>query len=543
MFVPGSAKNFRVLLVEENPVDARLLDAMVEASRSGFKVEWSVRTLAQGMLIIDTSEVDVILLDLTLPDSSGIETFKSARAHSRRLPIIVLSGSDDEELALYAMHEGAQDYLVKTQIDTQLLLRAMRYAVERHRVEEALAHERNLLRNLLDNLPDYIYAKDVEGRYVIDNRAHMEFLQIKKPEDVVGKTVFDFFPEELAALFHADDQAIIASGNALVNREEPSITPAGEHRWISTTKVPLKNRQNRPTGLVCIGRDITEQRLAQEQLKEANAELSKSQEELLRALAELKEAHEELRSVQLQLIEAEKMKSIGRLAAGVAHEVKNPLAIITMGVEYLLNQELAQQEIAASVLNDILAAVKRADNVVRGLLDFSAPKNLEVRTQDLNAVIDQSLSLVRGELGPDLKVLRELDPNLPPLKLDNIKIGQVFVNVFTNAIHAMGKTGVLTVRTYAKQLTGVGQNVGDSRSENFRVGDTVVVAEVCDTGTGIPGDKLTKLYDPFFTTKPTGKGTGLGLTVTKTIVDLHAGTIDIVNRPEGGAKVTIMFKA
>jgi len=95
MFVPGSAKNFRVLLVEENPVDARLLDAMVEASRSGFKVEWSVRTLAQGMLIIDTSEVDVILLDLTLPDSSGIETFKSARAHSRRLPIIVLSGSDD----------------------------------------------------------------------------------------------------------------------------------------------------------------------------------------------------------------------------------------------------------------------------------------------------------------------------------------------------------------------------------------------------------------------------------------------------------------
>jgi len=543
MFVPGSAKNFRVLLVEENPVDARLLDAMVEASRSGFKVEWSVRTLAQGMLIIDTSEVDVILLDLTLPDSSGIETFKSARAHSRRLPIIVLSGSDDEELALYAMHEGAQDYLVKARIDTQLLLRAMRYAVERHRVEEALAHERNLLRNLLDNLPDYIYAKDVEGRYVIDNRAHMEFLQIKKPEDVVGKTVFDFFPEELAALFHADDQAIIASGNALVNREEPSITQAGERRWISTTKVPLKNRQNRPTGLVCIGRDITEQRLAQEQLKEANAELSRSQEELLKTLAELKEAHEELRSVQLQLIEAEKMKSIGRLAAGVAHEVKNPLAIITMGVEYLLNQDLAQQENATSVLNDILAAVKRADNVVRGLLDFSAPKNLEVRTQDLNAVINQSLSLVRGELTADLKVVRELDPNLPPLKLDNIKIGQVFVNVFTNAIHAMGKAGVLTVRTYAKQLTGVGQNVGDSRSESFRVGDTVVVAEVCDTGSGIPSDKLTKLYDPFFTTKPTGKGTGLGLTVTKTIVDLHAGTIDIANRPEGGAKVTIMFKA
>ncbi len=543
MLASHTERRFSVLLVEASPVDARLLDATVEASRSAFKVEWIARSMAEGLSILDTCEVDVILLDLALPDSAGIDTFKTMRSHSRRLPIIVLSPLDDEELALYTMHEGAQDYLVKGQIDSRLLLRAMRYAVERHRVEEALAHERNLLRNLLDNLPDYIYAKDAEGRYVLDNLAHMQFLRVDKPEDVVGKTVFDFFPEEVAARFHADDQDIIASGNALLNREEPSVTQAGERRWISTTKVPLKNRQNRPTGLVCIGRDITEQRLAQEQLKEANVELSKSQEELLRALSELKEAHGALRAVQLQLIEAEKMKSIGRLAAGVAHEVKNPLAIITMGVEYLLNQDSVQPDNAAPVLHDILAAVKRADNVVRGLLDFSAPKNLEVRTQDLNSVITQSLSLVRGELSRGLKVVKELDPQLPPLNLDNIKIGQVFVNIFTNAIHAMGTDGTLTVRTYSKQLTGVGENIGDSRSESFRIGDRVVFAEVLDTGTGIPSDKLTKVYDPFFTTKPTGKGTGLGLTVTKTIIDLHAGTIDICNRPEGGAKVTIMFKA
>src|SRR5579862_775983 len=533
--------HFRVILVEANAVDARLLDAMVEASRSGFKVEWSVATLAEALKIVESNEADVILLDLALPDSAGIDTFKTVRAHSGRLPIIVLSSSDDEELALFTMHEGAQDYLVKGQIDSRLLLRAMRYAVERHRVEEALALERNLLRNLVDNLPDYIYAKNADGHYLIDNAAHMRLLRLGKQEDIIGKTVFDFFPPEIAAQYHADDQAIISSGNALINREEPSLNAAGERRWLSTTKVPLKDHQERPTGLVCIGRDITEQRLAQEQLKEANAELSKSQQDLLRALGDLKSAHEELRSVQLQLIEAEKMKSIGRLAAGVAHEVKNPLAIITMGVEYLLNQELSES--SAGVLDDILAAVKRADNVVRGLLDFSAPKNLEVRTEDLNAVINQSLNLVRGELGPGFKVIKELDPNIPPLNLDNAKVGQVFVNVFTNAVHAMGSTGVLTVRTYAKQLTGVGENIGDSRSESFRVGDTVVVAEVDDTGSGIPNDKLNKVYDPFFTTKPTGKGTGLGLTVTKTIIDLHAGTIDIGNRPEGGARVKIMFKA
>jgi signal transduction histidine kinase len=99
------------------------------------------------------------------------------------------------------------------------------------------------------------------------------------------------------------------------------------------------------------------------------------------------------------------------------------------------------------------------------------------------------------------------------------------------------------VRTSARQLAGVGPNIGDSRSESFRVGDNLVTAEVDDTGPGVPEDRLGKIFDPFFTTKPTGKGTGLGLTVTKSIIDLHGGTIDIRNRAGGGARVTIMLKA
>ena len=274
---PSSERKFSVLLVEADPVDARLLDATVEASRSAFKVEWIVETLAEGLQVLDSCEVDVILLDLALPDSFGIDTFKAARAHSRRLPIIVLSGSDDEELAIYTMHEGAQDYLVKGQIDSRLLLRAMRYAVERHRVEEAFANERNLLRNLLDNLPDYIYAKDADGRYVIDNRAHMQLFADRQARGHRREDGVRLFPEGGRRRFHADDQDIISSGNALVNREEPSVTPHGEPAVdIDAEGLPLKNRQNKPTGLVCIGRDITAQRIAQEQLKQANADLSKS---------------------------------------------------------------------------------------------------------------------------------------------------------------------------------------------------------------------------------------------------------------------------
>jgi len=227
------------------------------------------------------------------------------------------------------------------------------------------------------------------------------------------------------------------------------------------------------------------------------------------------------------------MKSIGRLAAGVAHEVKNPLAIISMGVEYLAREQFSSDSNVPGVLDDISGAVKRADEVIRGLLDFSAPKKLEIKEVELNAIIEQALILVRGEMhGEGFQVIKELQAGLPPLKLDSLKIGQVFINVFTNAIHSMGDGGTLTVRTFTRQRAGTGPGTGE----------TEVVTEVDDTGPGIPEEQIGKLFDPFFTTKPTGKGTGLGLTVTKTIVDLHGGTIDIHTRPEGGARVTLKFK-
>ncbi len=661
---PNSPRPVRILLVEDNPGDVRLIAELLSDYREQFLLVAQVTRLAEAEEAVEKAGVDLVLLDLSLPDSQGFETFSRLLSHGRNLPILVLSGVDDESLALRMVHAGAQDYLVKGQFDAALLGRAMRYAIERNSAEQELAKERNLLRSLLEtmpdriyfkdhqsrfvrvnsamaalfklqrpedaigrsdfdfflrehaesafadekeimrtgkpmldkvekevlpnghigwalttkvplrdrsgriigtmgmsrditrikeiedelaaernmlrsvieNIPDPIFVKDAEGHYLLDNAAHCRSLGAERREDIIGRTSFDFFPPEEAAAFKEDDDRVLATGQPMENHEECVPEANGSRRWLLTTKAPILNAE---TGvverLVCIRRDITQTKEAEEKLKAANAELSL-------ALSNLKEASEELRSIQLQLIEAEKMKSIGRLAAGVAHEVKNPLAIITMGVDYI--EGLPAKDVNTNdILREMRAAVKRADNVIRGLLDFSAPRQLEVSEASLTDIIKHALLLVRGEMsGRPFQLLTDFQPDLPALRLDSMKVEQVFVNLITNAIHAMPDGGALTVRVYRKQLTGMGENLAGTAPEAFHAGDQVMVAEIDDSGTGIPEAKLGKIFDPFYTTKPTGKGTGLGLTVTRSIIDLHGGTIEITNRPEGGARATVMFK-
>jgi PAS domain S-box-containing protein len=660
-----------LLLIEDEPVIAQwVADLLAEFPGGRFLLAGHAESLQDGLAKFQGAHFDMILLDLNLPDSGGIETFLRVHAEAAHVPIIVLSALDDEELATKIVHLGAQEYLVKTRLDSQTLQRALRYAMERFhaeaelanerdllqtllenipdriyfkdkqsrftrinqalkqlfhlsRVEEAygktdadfygeeharpalederrlmqtgeavinkverevtldghvswslttklalrdragkivgtcgisrdisdlkqmqeqLWQERNLLRSVIDNLPDHIFLKDIEGRYLLDNTAHQRWLGFTDGDQVIGRTVYDFFPEELARRLAADDADVLNSGQPLVNHEEKLVAPTGEERWVVTSKVPWYGEGSQPLGLVCIARNITEQKEAEANLRKVNAELRHSREKTLVAMQRLQVAHEELRNVQLQLIEAEKIKSIGRLAAGVAHEVKNPLAILRMAIDYLGTVQM-KDEHATVVLAEMTDAVQRADVVVRGLLDFSAPTQLELSPMDINAIIESALTMVKGEMVGDFKVHRDLAPGLPLLAIDGAKISQVFVNVLTNALHSMHGKGMLGVRTYARQLTGVGANISGNRSETFRVGQQIVVVEIDDTGEGIPEDKLPKIFEPFFTTKPTGKGTGLGLSVVKTIMDLHGGTIDIFNRADGtGVRVTLMFR-
>lgn len=660
-------KPIKVLLVEDNTADARLFRELLrEIASSEFELT-TVPRLNEALARVAADRFDVVLTDLSLLDSHGLETFRALHRSASHLPIIVLSGVDDETLAVSAVREGAQDYLVKSRIDPHLLGRSIRYAIERHHAEEALQESEQHYKHLLESITDYTYTvrlangqageavhgpgcvavtgykpedyardsglwyrmvpeadrqsvvqqisrvaggetppplehrivhkdgqvrwvrstvvpgrdetgrlvsydglvsditerkkaeeklisseafyhslvehlpqnmfrKDLSERFTFANQRFCQLLG-KRLEEIIGKTDWDFYPPELAAKYQKDDREVIRTGRSFETIEE-NVDPHGDKIYVQVVKTPILDAKGQVLGTQCIFWDTTERKRFEEQLQRKNAELAESE-------AALRRSHEELKAAQLQLIQAEKMESIGTLAAGVAHEVKNPLAILQMGLNYLGKKVPPGDENITMVLQEMKEAISRADQITRALSDFAASKQLAVQATDFNQLIEETLKLVRHELSQKrIEVVRELGGPLPRVAVDKVQIQQVFVNIFVNAVYAMPEGGTLVVRTFVKQVTETRHQEGSRKAGHFWVGDTAVVAEVEDSGGGIPQELLTKIFDPFFTTKPTGVGTGLGLPVSRKIIELHGGTIDIKNKPQGGGvRVTIVLRA
>ncbi len=245
----------------------------------------------------------------------------------------------------------------------------------------------------------------------------------------------------------------------------------------------------------------------------------------------------ELEEVQGQLIHAAKLESVGQLAAGVAHEVKNPLAIIRMGIEFLAgstNADDTEQE----VLIDMEDAVQRADTVILGLLDFSRDQKLQLQPGgDINEVIRQSLHLIEHEVLKKKILLSQDLEILPPVALDFGKLQQVLINLLMNSIQAMEKKGELRVVSRLHKL-----NEKEAASaHHFHRGMTVIEVLVQDNGSGIDKKGGDKIFDPFYTTKEVGQGTGLGLSVSRNIIELHHGTLQLENRKNGGVCAAILL--
>ncbi len=260
--------------------------------------------------------------------------------------------------------------------------------------------------------------------------------------------------------------------------------------------------------------------------------------------AELEKAYKELEKAQGELIQSEKMSAVGKLASGVAHEVKNPLAIIIQGVNYLEEKLHLEENDYSKILQMIKANVRRADNIVRALLDFSRASKLNLVPEDINSILKSSLVLVQHRTKlEDIEIVEELNEGLPKVLADKGKMEQVFVNLFLNAIQAMPNGGRLSICSYIKRLNEPINRVGKGGMENyFKAGESVVVIEAEDTGVGIPEEHLEKIADPFYTTKNPGEGTGLGLSVTKNIIDLHKGIMEIKSIIGKGTKIIVTLK-
>lgn len=269
-------------------------------------------------------------------------------------------------------------------------------------------------------------------------------------------------------------------------------------------------------------------RAAQKELQKTNSELLQLTLELedrvARRTAELLAKDEQVRTMTQQLWQAAKLATMGELAASVAHELNNPLATVSLRVESLLTQ-VSEDDPKRRAIEVVEQEVERMGNLVANLLQFSRRSGQQISTLDVREEIEKTLELIHYYLrNHRIAVVQEFAPDLPMIQADRQQMRQLFLNLFTNASDAMAPGGTLTLRV----------RMGEETSPR-------VVIEIADTGVGIAPENLSKVMEPFFTTKGEGKGTGLGLAICRRVVQEHRGTLDIKSEVGKGTTVRIML--
>jgi len=400
-------------------------------------------------------------------------------------------------------------------------------------VQSELVFQRNLLRTLAETFPHRIYAKDTQTRFIFGNMAVAQGMGVASPDELLGKTDFGFYPAACATRYYREEQAIMQSGQPLMHHEEEvNYLLTNDVAWMLTTKVPLRDDEGKVIGIVGVNYNITERKRTEMELVSRNAELL--------------ELNARLSQAQAQLVQSEKLASIGQLAAGVAHEINNPIGFIFSNftaldgyLEKLLAMLAAYKEaehfIDSKATTDKLKVlservdlpflkddipvlmaetkdgITRVRKIVQALTDFSRiGGKLEWQFADLHQGIDATLNIISSEIKYKADVVKEYG-QIPEVECLPSEINQVIMNLLVNAAHALGEErGRITIRTRAEHET--------------------VSIEISDTGCGIEKENLSRIFDPFYTTKPVGKGTGLGLSLSYGIVQKHDGTLEVESK-------------
>ncbi len=364
--------------------------------------------------------------------------------------------------------------------------------------------QQNYIKYLLDYSSDFQITLDSQGKIRRVNQVFEEMIG-KKKEELIGSFIFEFIPEEIIKKLR--DKIIIEKR---VKNIEIKLKRPGRELLIGDFSGVVSTSKEGETIIYLSGRDIAaERRKLQQNLMKLNENLEKK----------VMKKTKELRKAQDQLIQSEKLSVIGELVTGVAHEVRNPLATISLIVQHLESKYSDNYPIEK--LQAIQRNIDRIDKIVCGLLNFSHPLRSNFDYRNVNEIIERLEPILKHSLPENIKIIKKYDPKLPQSWFDSDCLEQVFLNLISNAIRAMKYGGELYITT------------------SFNSTQEGIIIRFEDTGVGIPEGNLKKIFKPFFTTYK--EGTGLGLSICQNIIKEHKGNISVESKLGKGTIFTIFL--
>jgi PAS domain S-box-containing protein len=399
---------------------------------------------------------------------------------------------------------------------------------------KALENERNLLRTLIDNMPDYIYIKDKDSRFLTVNKRLMEVQHAKSLDEIVGKTDFDLAPtREAAEIYFNDEKKIIETGKSIINKEEIGFDEHDRERVISTTKVPFYDINGNITGIVGIGRDITKQKNAEKQLREqaqnlqeVNVLLEERQEKIQEQAEEINKHSQHLKKANTQLEQLNATKN--KFFSIIAHDLKNPFQAIFGFSELLMrNYNDFDDPQKIELLGMIKMSSESAFNLLENLLQWARTQTDRIKYNpvelDIAEIIQQNIDLSKPSADKKQISLISEVAGASNAFADKNMINLVIRNLISNAIKFTDEQGTISVKCIEK-----------NKNE--------VAVSISDTGIGISKDNIDKLFriDEYFSTSGTAGegGTGLGLIICREFVEKNKGHITIESEPEVGTTFT-----
>ncbi len=471
----------RILIVDDDPGMSETIGDVLE--RKGHVVQVAARGRA-GLDIVAASSIEAAIVDIGLPDMSGIDVLRSARRLAPNVEVILITGHASLGTAIQAIHDLAFAYLIKP-FEMSHLLATIEQALRKQRLTQALLESEERYRLVTEHITDAVFLLDTDGRLVWSNPRGLEITGYDD-EELRGRSPLSLFSPEGAATLQAS-MAETWTGEHRPRFFEIEVVHRDGRAVLAEVQLTGVLKDGRPVARLMVLRDITERRKLEGQLRQA-----------------------------------QKMEAVGRLAGGVAHDFNNLLTVIGGRCHLVLGTLAAEHPLRRDV-ELIRGASERAAQLTHQLLAFSRRQVLEPKVLDLNAVATGIEPLLRRMIGEDIQVTITPGRELGRTKADPGQIEQVILNLAVNARDAMPQGGRLTIETANAAVPAAGA-VGASGPAP---GPGFVVLTVGDTGHGMSAETQAQIFEPFFTTKDPGKGTGLGLSTVYGIVQQSGGQIAV----------------